>query len=146
MLGDGKFFINIYSKGETKLGRMLSNFSSYNIETVDGKFASVEGYWYWLLTGKKDNELRTLIGFQAKQRGRDLLQGRSDYGDSPEFKLAIAAALLNKLHAHEDIFKEFVSNTLPFRHYYLYGDKVVEPKDGQWVVEIWDFLQALLTK
>ncbi len=45
---DGVDHINIYSKGKTSLGRFLSNFVQADIETEDGDFASVEGYWYWL--------------------------------------------------------------------------------------------------
>lgn len=46
---DGIDHINIYSKGRTALGRFLSNFAQAEIETEDGEFASIEGYWYWLL-------------------------------------------------------------------------------------------------
>jgi hypothetical protein len=42
---DGITHINIYSKGKTELGRWLSNFTYHPIETEDGKFDSVEGYW-----------------------------------------------------------------------------------------------------
>lgn len=34
---DGITHINIYSKGKTDLGRMLSNFAKFPIETVDGR-------------------------------------------------------------------------------------------------------------
>lgn len=46
---DGVDHINIYSKGKTSLGRFLSNFAQADIETEDGNFASIEGYWYWLI-------------------------------------------------------------------------------------------------
>jgi len=61
---DGLSHINIYSKGMTELGRLLSNFANTPVNTPqDGKFTSIEGYWYWLL-GKNDNRevLRTLHG------------------------------------------------------------------------------------
>jgi len=43
-MSDGVTHINIYSKGKTSLDRALSNFAHTPIETVDGKFASIEGY------------------------------------------------------------------------------------------------------
>ena len=35
------------------------------------------------------------------------------------------------------MFKEFKENTLPLKHYYFYGfgTKVVEPKEGKWIID-----------
>ena len=43
---DGITHVNVYSRGLTTLGRWLSNFAHCPIETEDGPFASIEGYWY----------------------------------------------------------------------------------------------------
>ena len=53
---DGITHINIYSKGQTELGKMLSNFAKFPIQTVDGNFMSVEGYWYFLSIDEKFSE------------------------------------------------------------------------------------------
>ena len=45
---DGITHINVYSKGKTTLGRWLTNFAHTPIDTIDGHFESIEGYWYWL--------------------------------------------------------------------------------------------------
>lgn len=45
---DGIDHINVYSGSRTELGKMLSNFYHFEIETKDGKFQSVEAYWFWL--------------------------------------------------------------------------------------------------
>ena len=57
---DGIDHINIYSKGKTSLGRWLSNFAKSPIETEDGHFDSIEGYWYWYWLSSKDDTLRAL--------------------------------------------------------------------------------------
>lgn len=47
---DGVNHINIYSKGVTLVGRVLSNFHTpaEAYETTHGTFASLEGYYHWL--------------------------------------------------------------------------------------------------
>lgn len=69
---DGVTHINVYSRGETAVGRWLSNFTRCSLETEDGNFESIEGYWYWLTT--HDCELRELHGFLAKKVGREFLK------------------------------------------------------------------------
>ncbi len=140
---DGKDHINIYSKGQTYLGRLLSNFAATTIKTIDGEFASVESYWYWLNTDHPDKEkLRNLTGYDAKKLGREL---RSlDYNDNPVFKLKISAALINKLMSHPKILDLFLKNNLPFKHYYVYNDKRTEPKSGKWILDVWEFLDKLV--
>jgi hypothetical protein len=46
---DGVTHINVYSRGNTELGRLLSNFAHTPFSHPEfGEFASVEGFWYWL--------------------------------------------------------------------------------------------------
>jgi hypothetical protein len=61
------------------------------------------------------------------------------------FKLRIANAMIAKLIMNPQLFIEFHTSTLPFAHYYLYGeDKVVEPKDNRWVIDLWTYLRELI--
>src|SRR5882724_14111 len=86
---DGIDHINIYSKGATELGRALSNFAHSPVKLKDGNFASLEGYWYWLLSNKdaKAEILRKLYGWEAKKAGRELkIPDYPDYNTSLEFK------------------------------------------------------------
>jgi len=59
---DGVTHINIYSKGKTKLGRLLTNFAHTPFTHAEyGQFASVEGFWYWIRDGKDSHNMsRTL--------------------------------------------------------------------------------------
>ena len=132
---DGVTHINIYSKGATELGRWLSNFAKVDIQTEDGPFRSIEGYWYWLSC--KDNQLRLLYGYKAKEYGRSV--GAKDWLDDREFKDKICRALVIKLERMPLDFKNLWLSSLPLTHYYTYGDKVIIPKDGQWLI---DFLES----
>lgn len=134
---DGITHINIYSKGKTELGRFLSNFSLCPIITEDGNFKSIEGYWYWLLCDHDNKDvLKTLVGFAAKDCGRNLKA--RDWDNSEEFKNKIKKAILIKINfAHKD----FLKNNLPFEHYYVYGGKIVKPKEGQWIIDYFNELR-----
>lgn len=129
---DGITHINVYSKGNTRLGRMLTNFADIPVNhPEDGRFRGIEGYWYWLST--KDDKLRYIYGFQAKEYGRKI--GGKDWLNDDEFKRKIRLAIRSKIDQHEILKKEFLKNKLPFKHYYVYSGKVVEPKEGKWVIE-----------
>jgi hypothetical protein len=135
---DGVTHVNIYSQGKTEIGRFLSNFAAVPFDTVeDGSFKSVEGYWYWLCTPETESrreELRWLSGFDAKKLGRELRADdwRRDAAfvkkitDAIEFKLVSNAGACDALADTGD---------LPLVHYYNYKGKVVEPKDGKWVID-----------
>lgn len=134
---DGVTHINIYSKGQTLLGRLLSNFANTPFtHPEDGDFCSVEGYWYWLSC--KDEKLRGLHGYEAKQFGRTC-KGK-DWCEDSEFKRKICLALKSKLEHNPGIATLLNKNTLPLKHYYVYGDKIIEPKEGQWII---DYLNSL---
>lgn len=140
---DSVTHINIYSQGKTTLGRVLSNFAATGIDTIDGPFASIEGYWYWLGAPEATREvLRDLSGAEAKKVGRAMRA--LDWQDGTEFKLKIWSAMLTKLLLHPSILSEFKKNKLPFRHYYIMHGKVIEPKEGQWIIDMWTFLQEQL--
>ncbi len=138
---DGIDHINLYSKGKTELGRFLSNFTKSPIDLPEGTFASIEGYWYWLATDHPDKDkLRTLYGYQAKKVGREL--GAPDWIDTEEFRQKIKHAIVLKLLANEKYHTQLVNTTVPFTHYYVYGDKVVDVPKAKWML---DFLEQLRT-
>ena len=134
--GDGITHINVYSKGETELGKFLSNWSYSPVTTVDGFFCSIEGYWYWLLTG--DDRLRKKTGWNAKSLGRELCEevdlGEWDYDEDPTFREKITDAISQKIDdsEHRD---EFYASILPFDHYYIIKGRVVRPKNGRWIID-----------
>jgi hypothetical protein len=129
---DGVSHLNVYSKARTQLGRHLSNFDYAPIETEGGVFASVEGYWYWLGCSHSDRDLlRSVSGYEAKALGRKL--GAGDWSDSPGFKRKICAAIRTKVLRYYA--NDLADSTLPLCHYYVMQGRVIEPKEGRWVIE-----------
>lgn len=139
-LTDGITHINIYSKGKTALGRMLTNFSNLGLTHPDyGTFQSVEGFWYWLATGRIHDRLRHLYGFQAKEEGK-LYQKI----DVPRFEQEIKKALMYKVEQNVTLWKLLEESTLPFSHYYYYGTennhKIIANDSAKWFT---DYLELL---
>ena len=128
---DGIDHINVYSKGKTELGRFLSNFAYSPIKIEDGNFNSIEGYWYWLSC--KDEKLRNLYGYYAKQYGRSV--GGLDWQDSEEFKNKICKAIDIKINNNPSKLQELNNLKIPLVHYYNYGGRIIEPKEGKWIIE-----------
>ena len=126
---DGIDHINIYSKGKTKLGRWLTNFSYSPISIPDfGDFNSIEAFWYYL--GCEDDSLRPLSGWQAKQKGRQIKQTI----ERNNFEELIKAAIDIKLKSNIPLLLEFKQSTLPLFHYYEYGDKRVDA-GYEWILD-----------
>lgn len=130
--------INVYSKGHTELGRMLSNFYLSPFSCEDGYFHSIEGYWYWLLCDENvegRDELKILHGFKAKKLGRELCGKDYHHKKNVAFEKKIKKAFLFKIMQNEDIKEAFVKSELPFVHYYVYGGKVVYDGKSDWLIE-----------
>jgi predicted NAD-dependent protein-ADP-ribosyltransferase YbiA (DUF1768 family) len=168
--GDGGDHINIYSKGETELGRLLSNFANTPVKLQGETYASLEAYWYYLgikwpseiteetsrfgTTGwsksidpaaEDKKRIRNSYGFMAKKLGREL---RKKYGEekSNYFEDSIKAAMRKKVEQHPKIKTLLTNSSLPFQHYYSYGGKNVDA-GFKWIVEEWEEIRRdLVTK
>lgn len=115
---DGKDHINIYSKSKTALGKRLTNLSGLNfVIPWHGEFDSMEGYWYWLKTGRIHENLKYMNGFEAKKFAKDLPAVHD-----PLFKDHIRYALWKRFSFHPSVKEAFIKSSLPFKHYYCYGD------------------------
>lgn len=148
---DGIDHINVYSKGKTSLGRFLSNFAETNLDIEDGSFASIEGYWYWLVCSgcpiveSKDLEsLRMVFGSDAKILGKKLREryalNETQLDSDLNFRRKIKTAI--KLKIEESQYKgEFTASTLPLKHYYVFYGSVKEPKSHHWVIDYLDELR-----
>jgi hypothetical protein len=136
---DGITHINIYSKSALPLGRALSNFfASTFIHPKYGKFKSVEGFYYWLLTGKIFNELKELVGYEAKKFGESK---EPAIKRDKKFKEEIQEAIGLKIIQNDYIQNLLIKSSLPFAHYYYYGDKDKKPvvyykeKEHHYIIE-----------
>lgn len=139
---DGIDHINIYSQGRTALGRWLSNFTYAPIDIPgDGRFISIEGYWYWLGCG--DDRLRHLSGYNAKKLGRQILKTKFKFEQREDFQNLIRKSLDLKLKSNLEKLTLFYKSSLPFDHYYVYGgDKY--PAGYEWIVQHFEDRRRLL--
>lgn len=128
---DGIDHINVYSKGKTELGRLLTNFAHTPFDCEDGHFESVEGYWYWLST--KVDHLRTLYGYEAKRFGSEMKRGIKY--DVPDFNERIKQAIAIKILTNPMLTSMLMESTLPLVHYYEYPNKVVPLPKYQWIMD-----------
>lgn len=129
-IDDGTTHINIYSKANTALGVFLSNFTQFPLVTEDGYFESIEGYWYWLISG--DDNLRELHGNAAKKYGKTVSSGDWLKKDTDINKIKRTIKLKIDNSEYKD---EFYNSTLPFTHYYVYEGKIHYNSRSDWFVE-----------
>lgn len=152
---DGVTHINVYSKGRTELGRLLSNFGHTPFKHPEyGYFSSIEAFWYWLSLGKNNDSLRSLYGFQAKKEGLALREALEKQGNRKpkieNFNAEIKKAILCKIEQNERLGSLLKNSTLPLTHYYVWGDeanyRVTYPEKYAWIHEyiqdIRDFLNG----
>lgn len=136
---DGITHCNIYSKGATPLGRLLSNFARTPfVHPTYGRFKSMEGFWYWLKTGRQHNDLKELYGYHAKERGKT-------YSTVPmpelEFREEVCIALGLKIEQTPKLPQLLAESDLPLVHYYVYHGKIVDrTKAHQWQI---DFIESV---
>lgn len=143
---DGEDHINIYSRGQTEIGRFLSNFTHCPIETIDGHFDSIEGYWYWLLTNNSNKEeLRFLSGYEAKKFGRTLVE--DGWKIDAKFKNKIKKAIkLKVFNMNNSLFNQFLSLDLPFKHYYVHNENIIQVPKSDWIMKYLEKLRNEMRK
>lgn len=129
---DGVNHINIWYRGATELGRMLSHF--YELRFVHpffGPFNSMEGFWHYIKSEEKDDELRLLAGQEARNYGKKLSPAYV-----PGFAEIINTANFYKIEQSPKLKQLFVDSDLPFEHYYLFGpgEVLIRPKGHAWLI------------
>jgi len=139
---DGEKHINVWSKGNTELGRLLSNFTHTPFAHPRyGPFHSMEGFWYWLSTGQQHDDLRFVWGHLAKKIGKQYPRVKT-----LNFEETICEGHYYKIIQTPGLAQRFAYSTLPFYHYYWYGIleqdkfKIVVPESGYFQM---DYLEDL---
>ena len=120
---DGVTHINVYSRGRTVLEKLLSNFAEIPMDSPEfGRVHSVEGLWYYLITGEKHPELLKMSGWEAKKYGRNF--PRCFVSTKEDFREKICAAITLKVLTSKRIYDLMAesSENLPFTHYYVNTD------------------------
>lgn len=160
---DGIDHINVYTKGKTELGRLLTNLADVPLEHPKyGKFKSMEGLWYYLKTGRIFNEFRNYSGFEAKKEGqkkmksinRDQIKNPDDEDKNElpeEFKNDIVEGIKAKLRQNKHLLNLLIQSNLPLCHYYYYGEidknpKVVYLPQHDWQIEAIEKIRDICQK
>lgn len=152
---EGITHINVYTKSIFTLGQGLSNLADRRVELPEGNFQSLEGYWYWLLTGEQDEGFKTLHGYNAKKKGVKMLEeGLGVISSEDEgFRKRFKSALRCKLRQHPDLLTELVKTTLPLKHYYYHQGtkdtlsfKIVDKSNHQWQLDEIENIRELCQK
>lgn len=138
---DGVDYLNMYSNCVTRLGKKLSHFAlTPFVHPYFGPFKSMEGFWFYMRTGKQHDSLRYLYGLRAKGEGKQLPMVHN-----PNFQEDILAGNYQKIIQDEGLLKSFITSTLPLTHFYLFHQKsdtgeilgriVVFPKNSDWLID-----------
>lgn len=153
---DGITHINVYTKGVTELGRLLTNLAHTPFVVDDHQWQSVEGWWYWQAFRGTDyevyakNELSKLYGFKAKSMGKQLQEYYQVCSNiHPDFKSEIIRGIRAKLRQNKHILRLLARSELPLIHYYYYGDpasnpKVINKSEHQWQLDDIMYCRSLL--
>ena len=139
---DGVNHVNVYSRGATTLGRSLSNLSECNIEhPYFGHFRTLEGLWFYMKTGMKDDQFRIVKGLVARDTGKNMPS--SHY---PLFNKMFKLGMLEKLERNPQLQQQLLDNELPLAHYYQYGGgkKVIQLDRHKWQLDFWILLRSTL--
>lgn len=135
---DGITHINAYSKSQTELGRLLSNFAlTPFVHPKYGSFKSLEGFWYWAATGKVNDNLKNVYGYSAKTLGKTYSRVQND-----NFEKDIIEATKCKIEQNSNLKCLLEKNTLPIVHYYNYGNltkyKIVFSDSNKFQIEYFE--------
>lgn len=126
---DGVSHINIYTKGRTKLGRLLSHMSDLHVEIDNEHFHCLEGYWHFLRTGSIHTRFKILNGFEAKRYAKTVptvwnKDFRTEFLKGIALRLEQNSVLINLLN----------ETNLRLVQYHHHNGKVTVPKDTEWYI------------
>ncbi len=139
---DGVDHINIYSKGQTCLGRYMSNFAYFSFVYNDEHFPSVEHWWYYQLTQNDDCFLSIYLPATIKKRMQEYIKNNNIETKQID-KHKLKEILTNKILSNHSNLVAFINSSLPFKHYYTFGDKVVLANE-QFLTDIWEEIRIEL--
>lgn len=147
---DGVEYINMYSNCVTRLGQKLSHFARTPfVHPYFGPFESMEGFWYYMKTGKCQDSLRYLYGLRAKTAGRKFPKV-----NNPNFHEDILAGNWQKIIQDKGLTDSFTSSVLPLTHFYLFSQEnsniknpkriVIFPRNSDWLIDGMEEIRSCL--
>lgn len=152
---EGITHINVYTKSKFTIGKGLSNLANIGFNIDDQHFQSLEGFWYWNITGKQYESFKNMTGFEAKKKGLVLCEeGRSvTNSDDPAFQEEIKRAIRAKIKQNPELLTELIKSTLPLKHYYYHQGtknilsfKITNKSKYQWQLDEMERIRELCQK
>lgn len=152
---EGITHINVYTKSKFTIGKGLSNLANIGFNIDDQSFQSLEGFWYWNITGKQYESFKNMTGFEAKKKGLVLCEeGRSiTNSDDPAFQEEIKRAIRAKIKQNPELLIELIKSTLPLKHYYYHQGnknilsfKITDKSKYQWQLDEMERIRELCQK
>ncbi|EPP7234043.1 hypothetical protein ACTOJ1_000959 [Shigella flexneri] len=152
---EGITHINVYTKSKFTIGKGLSNLANIGFNIDDQHFQSLEGFWYWNITGKQYESFKNMTGFEAKKKGLVLCEeGRSvTNSDDPVFQEEIKRAIRTKIKQNPELLTELIKSTLPLKHYYYHQGtknilsfKITDKSKYQWQLDEMERIRELCQK
>lgn len=152
---EGITHINVYTKSKFSLGKGLSNLANIGFDIDEQHFQSLEGFWYWNITGKRYDSLKNMTGFEAKKKGLVLCEEGSAItnSDDPAFQEEIKRAIRAKIKQNPELLTELIKSTLPLKHYYYHQGtknilafKITDKSKYQWQLDEMERIRELCQK
>lgn len=152
---EGITHINVYTKSKFSLGKGLSNLANIGFNIDEQHFQSLEGFWYWNITGKRFDSFKNMTGFEAKKKGLVLCEEGSAITNSedPVFQEEIKRAIRAKIKQNTELLTELIKSTLPLKHYYyhqgtknLLAFKITDKSKYQWQLDEIERIRELCQK
>lgn len=152
---EGITHINVYTKSKFSLGKGLSNLANIGFNIDEHHFKSLEGFWYWNLTGKRYEDFKNMTGFEAKKKGLVLCEEGMAVknSDDPEFQEEIKKAIRAKIRQNPELLTELIKSTLPLKHYYYHQGtknilafKITDKSKYQWQLDEMERIRELCQK
>lgn len=152
---EGITHINVYTKSKFSLGKGLSNLANIGFDIDEQHFQSLEGFWYWNITGKRYDSFKNMTGFEAKKKGLVLCEEGSAVtnSDDPAFQEEIKRAIRAKIKQNPELLTELIKSTLPLKHYYYHQGtknilafKITDKSKYQWQLDEMERIRELCQK
>lgn len=141
---EGITHLNVYTKSKFKIGRALSNMSNFPVLLKEGKFNTLEGYWYWRMTGRTEYFFKFCSGYEAKKKGQQILKNRERAveEDNEDFREDFKLALRERFKQNKDLLLDLVKTNLPLKHYYFHQGtknvlsfKIIDKSAHDWTLK-----------
>ena len=152
---EGITHINVYTKSKFSLGKGLSNLANIGFDIDEQHFQSLEGFWYWNITGKRYDFFKNMTGFEAKKKGLVLCEEGSAItnSDDPAFQEEIKRAIRAKIKQNPELLTDLIKSTLPLKHYYYHQGtknilafKITDKSKYQWQLDEMERIRELCQK